>query len=273
MNNLKNDFQLSGIWYYPWSIFVLLTSVAHPWSLIGMFLKRKSAGWRQIRLRQGGLKFNVRGPMDVWSVKETLLDRFYERNGMGIEAGWVIVDIGAGIGDFSLRAATAHPTNRVIAFEPFEESYRLLSRNLAENGASNVETHAMAIGRRSGVAYLDLSGNEPLQIQSGEARDEAGWMQVESLSLSDAFVRCAIETCDLLKLDCEGAEYEILLNAPDHIWQRVHRIVMEYHDNVGTYNHERLVDFLTQKGYRVLVQRNYVHASLGYLYACRSELR
>ncbi|HUS57466.1 MAG TPA: FkbM family methyltransferase, partial [Planctomycetota bacterium] len=38
-----------------------------------------------------------------------------------------------------------------------------------------------------------------------------------------------VERCDLLKLDCEGAEYDALLGAPRALLERIGRIVMEYH--------------------------------------------
>lgn len=45
------------------------------------------------------------GATDVWSAKETWLDRFYERCGFPIAPGWTDVDIGAGIGEFILLAS------------------------------------------------------------------------------------------------------------------------------------------------------------------------
>lgn len=78
-----------------------------------------------------------------------------------------------------------------------------------------------------------------------------------------------MEHCDLMKLDCEGAEYPILFNAPETIFDRIERMVMEYHDNVSGYIHHDLVQFLTNKGFNVKIHPNFVHNYLGYLYAYR----
>jgi hypothetical protein len=43
------------------------------------------------------------------------------------------------------------------------------------------------------------------------------------------FDRNGIDACELLKMDCEGAEFLILASTPDYILARCNRIVMEYH--------------------------------------------
>jgi hypothetical protein len=98
---------------------------------------------------------------------------------------------------------------------------------------------------------------------------EARKVVVPGYSLATVFEKCGITKCDLMKLDCEGAEYEILFTAPEAILQRIDRIVMEYHDNANPYTHEDMDRFLTGKGYRVNVFPNAVHDYLGYLSALR----
>ncbi len=66
--------------------------------------------------------------MDVWSVKETFVDRFYERYGAPVGEGWTVMDIGGGIGDFSIFAAYDKPSNQIYAFEPYPGSFTLLRR-------------------------------------------------------------------------------------------------------------------------------------------------
>ena len=253
--------------YYLWSIVELLTGLADPWLIIRVFLHSAPPGRQIIVLRGRSLKFIVRSPMDVWSVKETFLDRFYERYGTKVGQGWRIVDIGAAIGEFTIYAACAHAQNQVYAFEPFHESYELLEQNLSINNIRNVRTYPQAISSQTGTLALNLSASEPLQIQSGVRLDDGSGVTVSCLSLADALESLGIETCDLLKLDCEGAEYAILLNAPDDALLRIHRIVMEYHDGVTQYKHTDLAAHLANKGYQVNTYPNPVHKHLGYLYA------
>ena len=91
--------------YYLGSIWKLLTSIKPAGKILRAFLRPAAARSMTIQLRENGLQFKVRGVMDIWSVKETYLDRFYEKFGAKIQPGWTVVDIGGGIGDFSIFAA------------------------------------------------------------------------------------------------------------------------------------------------------------------------
>ena len=91
--------------YYLLSIFRLFTGFHNPILLAKIFLNPGESGIKTVRLRTSGLQFRVRGAMDVWSIKETFLDRFYEKYGFTIQPRWKILDIGAGIGEYTEYAA------------------------------------------------------------------------------------------------------------------------------------------------------------------------
>ncbi len=258
--------------YYLISVFELLGQVRPLSTLLSVFMSQAPEGVKQIYLPKYDLHFSVRGAMDIWSVKETFLDRFYERFGVAIGSGWTIIDIGGGIGDFTTFAARANPDNRVFAFEPTPESFQLLEANLARNKVSNAQGYAQAIWSGEGTLWIDTSVGEPGQFVSHEAskaEKQGASVAVPSLSLAQAFHQLEIDRCDLLKMDCEGAEYPILYQAPKEIFAKIDRIVMEYHDNAQG-NHAQLAAYLQQQGYEVRITPNFVHANLGYLYACRA---
>lgn len=260
--------------YYLKSIFTLLSQFENPGWIVRIFLGLCSVDVKQVKLKSSGLSFYVRSSMDIWCLKETFLDRFYECAGTPMQDGWTVVDIGAGLGDFSILAAHTYPNNQVYAYEPFMESFTLLNRNLAANHVGNVQAFQQAVGQ-TGSLVLDLSGGEPLQIQSRQsqpttAENHERTVEVTSLALNEVFVQNGIQRCDLLKLDCEGAEYDILFNANTKALERVQRLVMEYHDGVNGYSHRDLVAFLEQQAFEVRLTPNPVHAHLGYLYASRA---
>lgn len=259
--------------YYLRSIFKLLSGFRNPLLIIKIFLTKEDGGTRAVELRQPALQFKVRGAMDVWSIKETFLDRFYERYGFAVQPGWNVIDIGAGIGEYPLYAAARQHNVRVFAFEPYPPSFALMQENLRGNEIPNVRTFNEAISESSGEMILDLTGGEPLQFQSHAKQVVAleKSLTVRSLSLADAFAALEIESCDLLKMDCEGAEYSILFGTPPSVLELVRRIVMEYHDHTIQYKHHDLVRFLDEQGYRVETFPNPVHSYLGYLRAIRKN--
>jgi FkbM family methyltransferase len=224
-----------------------------------------------VRLR-GGCSFQVRSFMDLWIIKETCLDREYERDLPAWGEEWMILDIGAGLGDFSVYAARNHPGRKIAAFEPFSESFALLEDNVRANGIRNVKTFPLAVGARSGPMLLHTSSGAAVQhstVSSPEA-DPAASISVEGITLEEAFRKTGFARCDLLKVDCEGGEYDIFFRAPEETLQRIDRIAMEYHDDCTPHSHNELADFLRKHGFSVRLRNNPVHRHLGFLTALRN---
>jgi FkbM family methyltransferase len=219
----------------------------------------------EVGVRGSDVRLRVRSPMDVWTVKETWVDRVYERFGAPLRDGWTVFDVGAGFGDFSLRAAAAGPDVRVHAFEPHPGSRALLADNVARNHAANVTVHAEAVGAQTG--RVDLLAAEQALDSAVTAAADGG---VPALSLADAMAAVGAQRVDLLKLDCEGSEFPILQGAGAGTLARVQRIVMEYHDDLPAgRDHRALGALLASHGYAVRAWPSPVHRHLGYLRAVR----
>ncbi len=250
--------------YYARSIPVALSGFANPLAIaIAVFRGKPFIA----RLRTGD-RFAARTAMDAWVIKETCLDRDYERAGFAIRDGWTVVDIGAGLGDFAISVARRFPNGRVLAFEPFGESYALLQRNIALNGVTNVVAHRIAIGGVSGVARLSLGTGVAVQHSTARADQSGAGEIVGEIPLGTALESAGAAHCDFLKLDCEGAEYAILRQAAaDGTLKRVSRISMEYHDGVTDSSGASLADFLRGHGFAVVREPNPAHARIGFLRA------
>ena len=54
-------------------------------------------------------------------------------------------------------------------------------------------------------------------------------VQVESITLQKVFELNNIKKCNLLKLDCEGSEYEIINSLPDNYFSMIDKMIIEYH--------------------------------------------
>ena len=67
-------------------------------------------------------------------------------------------------------------------------------------------------------------------------------------------------------MDCEGAEYEILLSTPDDIFDKIVRIVLEYHNNLTEFSGLKLAHFLEEKNFKVEQTQNDI-AGCGIIYA------
>lgn len=270
--------QLKTLWYYSYSILEMVVHFRNWPRIFPLFLSRffdqktLLASNVRLKLRRPPIEFFVRSAMDVWSVKETFIDQFYVRFGTPVEDNWTVIDIGAGIGDFCIFAAFDKPGVVVYAFEPYPGSFTLLQKNLVLNDVENVKAFQKAVWSKVDELHLDFSEGEPLQISSREDISCLGRqipVKVEGASLVSVMAEEQIDQVDLLKLDCEGAEYEILLKTSPEILHRIKRIIMEYHEIDPVHTHQVLVSFLGTQGYRVTCHPNTVHDNIGYLFATR----
>lgn len=254
--------------YYAESVLTALVGV-RPGSLAAvaaMLVGRRRP--RRIDLRRPKASFVVRSLMDVWTVKEVCLDRDYERAGTAIQPGWVVIDIGAGIGEFAIDAALSRPDCVVHAFEPSPESFELLCQNVQLNLVSNVRTRPVAVTGKSGWTALDVSSPDAVRHHIAADAGAPSTRAVAAMTLAEVLDELDVPTCDFLKIDCEGGEYGMLLAAGPATLGRISRICLEYHDGPwGT--HDLLVTHLTAAGFSVRLTGNRAWEEIGFLYACR----
>lgn len=261
----------SAVPYYLSSIPVLLGGVRHPLAAIASLAGagRRAETGVEIALNDG-TRFAVRSLMDLWIIKETCLDRDYERIGPRIEDGWTVIDIGAGMGDFCVHVARRCPRARVVGFEPFAQSFKLLQHNIALNGVANISVYPLAVSSDGRPMQLSMIGAAVQHSTSAAGATESASMQaVQSVTLAGALDLGGMLQCDLLKVDCEGGEFDILLNAPDALLRRFRNICLEYHDAPTSHRHAELVERFKAAGFDVSVHPNPVHADIGLMHAGR----
>lgn len=221
----------------------------HPWQFLRLRKQAPPGPFVDLPLRDGST-LRLRSDSPDRHIVQNVFARDEYRLNRETDLGTVI-DVGAHIGTFALRASKA--AKRVIAFEPVADSFALLERNTAHR--PNVERHAKAVAGRRGRLTLFLGKNSSAHsLHPAEGAPRTGEVTVEALTLADVFEAHGVDRCGYLKLDCEGAEYEILEAAPDDLLRRVDRLGMEYHTVAGgppSWTGERLEERLRACGLRV----------------------
>ena len=258
----------SAISYYLQSILTLSRGISNRGVLYKLLLKLPLDRPFQVHLRNG-TRFSALTLLDVWVLKETILDRTYELAGVPMQKGWTLVDIGAALGDFTVWSAQQVNPGRVIAVEPSPTSVELLEENVHLNGLENVSICEDAVGSENGTSFLNMVTGEAALHSTADSSSSARRIEVKTLTLETLFEQNDVTACDYLKLDCEGAEYDILMHARPELLDRIARICMEVHDGVTVYSRHDLQRFLERNGYVVRVTPNPVHDHLAYLYAER----
>jgi len=220
-----------------------------------------------LRLRNGLVIASAPGALLVPLYKEIWYRDEYGLRADPLPPGAVVIDVGANIGMFAVYAAVAAGASRVVAYEPFPESFALLQRNAEGNRLSAITPRRRAVAGTAGTRALFLAGRHGTNSLFGDGGEA---VQVDCLTLADVLAGEAIERCHFLKLDCEGAEYEILLAASADVLARIDRIALEYHDAKTSHTHGELRVWLEQHGFAVRT-RDHVSSRSGYLFARRNH--
>lgn len=209
----------------------------------------------KLHLRQG-VSFSVHPvPADVILINEIWTSHVYEPEpAFKVVDGWTVLDLGANKGIYTVRAALSGSKTRVHAVEPVSDNIRLLRNNIHGNGIENVTVYESAIATSTGKVSIHLAVRPDahsllLERVSSVSQTVA---EVEAISLEDV-VNLVGAPIDLLKVDIEGAEFQVLTTAPSATWLKIRRIVVECHDTSELPKSDmelQLEHFLAAHGFR-----------------------
>lgn len=209
----------------------------------------------QLRLRNGLVMELRPSTGDLFGFYEIILRQDYFAGGQLLEPGATVIDVGANIGCFSITAAKmVGPKGRVLAVEPEESTYQQLLKNIKLNHLDNVIALRMAVGAKEGEIVLHSDPNRLFSsvFSSVNGRPITGTDQKVPLVTLDLLMdRYKIDRCDYLKLDCEGAEHDIVASLSAATARRVPQITMEVH-KVPCFDGDTLKAKLETLGYKRL---------------------
>lgn len=157
----------------------------------------------------------------------------YRLQDLTFQPGDIILDIGAHVGVVSCYLAKKWPETRIVAFEPVPANYERLVRNLRTNGCENVATYNQAV---TDEYKLRLCGDPSVNTGSYSAysggRSSAAVVDVATQHLPSYLAITGTGQIALLKLDCEGGEYQILQSMADRL-STIDTLIMEVHENAA----------------------------------------
>jgi FkbM family methyltransferase len=221
------------------------------------FHPKRSSRELTIRFRNG-LSLTVDNSMR--GALTALVDTYpsYMRNlGISLEPGDIVIDVGAHVGAFSIPALFYNPGIKILAFEPDPVNFRLLKENAVRNGLqeNGLFTFNLAVADTEGQLMFARGRTSTTGsiARSGffKAAPASEIVLVSATNIENIFHQHSIDRCRLLKVDCEGSEYEIFERLPEAILSRIENIIVEVHPaRAGT--PAELKSGLEMKGFRVL---------------------
>ena len=207
--------------------------------------------------------------------RECYLDQIYLRHIPGeVLAGKsnpVVVDIGGHVGYFAISLFARFPQATVHSVEPHPLNFRALEAKKTVLPDDRFHAHHLAISDRDGQVTLHTQTLDQFTTRSAieTGGTDAHAFTVEAEQLQTFVDRNGMDTIDLLKVDCEGAEYSILYGTSDATLGRIGAMCIETHEPVSSDAQSvALAKWLRSKGYRV--KRRKLDAT-GYIWAWRTS--
>ncbi len=218
-----------------------------------------------------GFKFKIRknDSSDLEVIREILIEKEYSQGNFKIKENDTVIDIGAHIGIFSIFAAKAAKNGKVYAYEPFPENFKLLKENCGLNNVKNIFSFKQAVSGTQNNARLYLNKCNCGHSFYGKSKKH---INVNCTTMEEIFESNKINFCDFLKIDCEGGEYEILLNTPERYLHRTDMIALEYHDSLSKKRLlKKLINYLGKMGFKIKIV--HIIGTRGILYAKNNHPR
>ncbi len=220
--------------------------------------------------------------------KEIFLDKVYEKNGIFIQEGDTIFDVGANIGMFALSVVERLATTKIYSFEPSPKAYQALTINAQVHGHSQIipcnygisdsdcqktftyyPNSSVWSGFHTDTAQDEISIRAAIRNSLKEKKGLSNAEDIEEFvdlfmkdrlkketfkcslrSISSVIQEYNIEKIDLLKVDAEKCEWEILNGLTENDWKKVKQIVVEVHDQKNE-QLPKIQKLLTENGFNL----------------------
>lgn len=213
--------------------------------------------------------FYREGIDDKYVIDESLSNKGYYKNiSKNIHNNFIVIDIGANIGAFTILAAKI--AEKVFSFEPEKENFKLLKKNIKLNRIKNVCLFNYAVFGNEKEKELFIKDNESGRCSFYLNSDKT--QKVKVISLKKIFEENSISFCNFLKIDTEGSEYEILKNLPPSYFKKIGIIALEFHDYIKNNELKNIIDLLTKNNFNVEKIENNSHICSGIIIAKKSRI-
>lgn len=167
----------------------------------------------RIKVNLGNFYIHYNHPHDISAIIETYILNIYRTE--LLKKGDIVLDLGAGIGEFALLASKKIGHNgRVIAIEPSPDDFETLLKNIRENKCDNVSPINVAVTNFNGELQLEFKGKT---------------FNAMSKPLRDILNKEKVDKINFCKMDIEGGEREVIPSNPS-VSSDVQHLSIEIHE-------------------------------------------
>jgi FkbM family methyltransferase len=190
------------------------------------------------------------GKKDIhYILSEIFYEKIYNNDFICVAENDIVFDIGFNYGFFTLDALTYKP-KKVIGFEPNPKLVKLFNQLEIES----VELNQIAVSNKVGSAIFyenNFSGKSSIHNDINSDTSSNSY-QVKICSFNDMAEQ--YDVIDYLKVDCEGAEYEIFESIPkEFLTNRIRKIALEFHHNINDIKVVNLISKIKECGFETKI--------------------
>ncbi len=221
----------SPITYYIEAL-IKLMRISPNWmsSTISRFITKRNM---KIHLYGGvDFSFNPRNSADLTMMVEVFGMQLYNPPFLEINKTDVVFDIGAHVWYFSLYASQKASDGKVYSFEPMKSNYQALSEHISMNNSTNATAENIAVWWDNGEVDFYLFEGHNGCHSLYKRQDKQDTIRVKKKNIKTIMEENHIERIDFMKLDCEGAEFEIFENMESETLAKIGKISMELHPRI-----------------------------------------
>lgn len=259
-----------GTWKFRWAVSEmtsLLQMHKHrqilrsPWKFYFSLLVKLIPGIWPFNIHlvlKGGGVIIVNKFMTLFIYREIFVDGCYDIDVPSIDPP-IIIDIGSNTGLFIIRMKQLYSDAYIWGYEPLPANFEQLYDTIELSNLKNVNVLMKGVGGTTRKEKLfihlgNIGGNSIFQEATGSDKYE----EIDLLDLNEVIRPLAGKTCNLMKIDCEGAEYEIIKSIDRGLAKRVERILFE--GSPFLYNIEELIDHLKNLDYNISMHKGLYYA-------------
>lgn len=167
-----------------------------------------------------------------------------------------IVDCGANVGNSILYFKQKYPNAEIIAFEPDKLVFPILQENINNFSFQNVTLINKGVWSSDGSVCFISKGDDSGKIV------KVNHTSIDTEKIEVVRIRAYLNRpVRLLKIDIEGAEYEVLRDISD-LLVNVERIFIEYHSSVNEdQNLHLILEILNKAGFRYYLEQTTIFST------------
>ncbi|MFC1615569.1 FkbM family methyltransferase [Patescibacteria group bacterium] len=226
---------------------------------------------KEVKINGSTIQLHTYSDADESVFNEIMIERDYKiLDDLIKSTPYPIIDIGAHIGVFTAYCRSLNTEVPILCIEPDQRNFEILKKNIKTNNFKNIIVKQIGIADKQGPQTLYINEDShnhsiiPQKDQNFTDKKEVYCTTLENITKKYFQTHKKIA---LLKMDCEGAEFQIIESTPIEILQKFQTIYIEYHEISKKLQSQEIVKKLKSAGFKVRKTPSHYHKKMGFILA------